>query len=459
LAVATLSAAPRGALQANLILISIDTTRADALSCYGQVPGMLADRGAVTPVLDAIAAEGVRFERFWSHAPTTLNSHASMFTGLDPHGHGVPRNGFPLDPGLPTLAGRLGAVGYDAIAVVGAKALESPMGLDHGFRVYDDDTALSLGPMMQDRAAGVVDRTLRHLDARRASPLFLFVHFYDPHAPYDAPEPYRRRYGDPGYAGPIRADADQLGRLRNDLLNGWADPADIEEVAALYSGEVAYVDAQIGRLLEELERRSLLTHALVVVTSDHGEVLSELPDFAWSHGSDVSEGALHVPLLLRGYGWPVARRAVVGRQAAMSSLAPTLEVALGLEATLGDRASFWDLARPGPVLDEEGWPDRPVRPVLLEATRPRPQEDPARWNNLPFHRGVRAGGFAIAGAPFFGEPYAPTEGGPVAMVPVLQGIVGRWDAAAPPHRAEHLSAGTEEALSALGYLEPTEPRP
>ena len=108
-----------------VLLVSLDTTRADALSCYGALPGLGPTDPPMTPNIDAIAAEGARFEHFYANAPTTLSSHATMLTGLDPHGHAIVRNGFPLDPKHPTLQERLEAAGYDTIAVLGSAALES----------------------------------------------------------------------------------------------------------------------------------------------------------------------------------------------------------------------------------------------------------------------------------------------------------------------------------------------
>jgi len=185
----------------NLILISMDTTRADALSCdEGAIPGLVTKPASITPTLDAMAAQGVRFTQFWANAPTTLNSHATMMTGLDPHGHAVVRNGTVLDMGLYTLAERLAEEGYDTIGVVGAAALEEAMQFDQGFRVYDDDTRDLQGIMYQQRADKVVGRAFEALEARREeSPLFLFVHLYDPHTPYDPPTPWDERFTDPSY--------------------------------------------------------------------------------------------------------------------------------------------------------------------------------------------------------------------------------------------------------------------
>lgn len=452
LAAATAGRADPPVTAPNLVLISIDTTRADALSCYGRLPGLVGD-GPRTPRLDALAAEGVRFERFYSHAPTTLVSHASMFTGQDPHVHGIPRNGFPLRGSPATLATTLGAAGYDTLAVVGAKALEQAMGLDVGFRVYDDHTPIRRGPMFQDTATHVVDRALAAADARDPNkPLFLFVHLYDPHAPYDPPPGFAEPFEPPG--GPrfrTGEDAGSLGQLRRALMAGNADPAAVAHVAALYQGEVAYADAQIGRLLDGLGAAGLLDTSLVVVTADHGEVLSEAPEWAYTHGSDVTEGVMHVPLIVRGRGLPLASHTVVRAPVGMDGLASSVLAWLGRLERIG-APGFAELAGPGPVRDVSGWPDAPTRAVFQEATRPREQERTDAWNNLSFDRAVVAGAWRWDEQPRTGAPGALTPPAP-GLGPVLDGMLARWDADAPPWRSESMSDDTTDALKALGYLD------
>ena len=435
-----------------LVLISIDTTRADALSCYGRLPGLVGE-GPRTPRLDALAEAGVRFERFYTHAPTTLVSHASMLSGEDPHVHGIPRNGFPLLGGPPTLATTLAAAGYDTLAVVGAKALERAMGLDAGFRVYDDETPIKRGPMYQDTADRVVDRALAAVKARDAArPLFLFVHLYDPHAPYDPPPAFSAPFEPPG--GPAfrtGEEAGTLGRLRRSLIAGRADPAAVGHVAALYQGEVAFADAQVGRLLDGLEAEGLLDRSLVVVTADHGEGLSDVPEWAYTHGSDVSEGVMHVPLIVRGRGLPVASHAVVRSPVGMDGLASSVLAWLGRPERIG-AAGFAALAGPGPVRDASGWPDSPVRVVFQEATRPREQERTDAWNNLAFDRAVVAGPWRWDESPLRGHAGALSPVAP-GLGPVLDALLARWDADAPPWRAEGMSDDTTDALKALGYLD------
>jgi len=447
--------------QPNLILISLDTTRADALSCYGTPPGFRGSKPVVTPNIDELAEEGVLFEHFYAHAPTTLSSHSSMFSGLDPHGHQVVRNGFPLPPNVQTLAQRLTAEGYDTIGVVGAAALERSMGLSRGFRVYDDRMSTRMGLMHQDRAAGVFTRINAHLDSREAGkPLFLFAHFYDAHTPYKAPKPWRSRFSEPDYEGPYWGRVNSLGILRRDLIRGRASERDVHQVAALYLAEVAYMDHFIGRLLKRLEKDGLLQQAVVVITADHGETLSEVPSLAYTHGSSVGDGVMRIPLIVWGRGVPLAQRRRVVSHVAMAQLAPSLEKLLGLKPTLGARQEFWNLLRPGPVLDRDDWPEHAAFTITMEATRPPRQEYKQGWNNLMFSRGVRVGKWALT-QPFGlrSQRWSGLEGIEAtdargALMQMLSKALESWDNSAPPYRSVALSDETQEALKALGYIEP-----
>lgn len=436
----------------NIILISLDTTRADALSCYGTPPGVTDDLGVRTPTLDRLAAEGTRFANAYAHAPTTLSSHTSMLTGLDPHGHAVVRNGFPLDPTIRTLPQRLSEQGWETVGVVAAAALDSSMGLDRGFSTYDDDLESRFGPMVQDRAERVVDRTLAAVDARaKDRPLFLFAHFYDPHSPYTAPSGAYDRFLAPGYQGPMREELYQLRPLKQALMQGQASPVDLEAVTRRYLAEVTYVDEQIERLLSELDARSLLDHTVVVVTADHGEVLHEHGAYAWSHGYDVFPESLRVPLIVTARGLVLPQGRVVERQVSLSELAPTLERLAGLDASLGMRRDFVDMLAIGPVLDGEGWPERPVHTLFAEATRAK--EDHEAWNNLGLMRMVRAGGHELRAHPDR-MPEARMVAGTAKLKPELLELLRVWDAKAPPHRDEEMDEGMRSALEALGYLDP-----
>ena len=271
-----------------VVLVSIDTLRADHVGCYGA-------SNAATPTLDALAARGARFETAISPAPLTLPSHATLLTGLDPPEHGVRSNGsFRLRDEIPTLAERLHAAGFASAAFVSAFVLDRRFGLARGFDAYDDQ----LGVQDEDigvasRPAGqTIDAALAWLDDAPER-FFLFVHLYDPHAPYEPPEPHRTR---------------QLGRP--------------------YDGEIAYADAELGRLLAALEARFPDGGNLVVVTADHGESLGEHGEP--THAFTIYDATQRVPLLMAGPGVPAGR--VVPSLARLADVMPTVLALAGQPA-------------------------------------------------------------------------------------------------------------------------------
>lgn len=439
----------------NLVVVSLDTTRADALSCYGSPSAVVHDRSPSTPRtphLDQVAADGIRFERFLAQNPSTLASHATLFTGLGPHGTGVARNGYTLAAEHQTLAERLKLAGYQTHAVVGAAALEGGTGIEQGFDNWDDESPNLRGLMYQSPASEVVRRAL-DLTAKRTPdvPTFLFVHFFDAHGPYEPPEPFLSRFQDPAYTGTFDDPEARPGPEMQRLRSGMPVGADAKAINGRYYGEVAALDVQIGRLIHGLEANGVLDDAVLVVVGDHGEVLTERPYYAWTHGNDVSEGVMRIPLLIKAYGdVPLARQTVVRQTAGMASLAPTLEAALGLDVTLG--ASMWDLVRPGPVDLREGWPSNPTHVVYQEATRPRNREDANRWNNRPFERAVVVGPWRLDAFPM--EQRAPVmREGPPALEAVFAGMLKRWDDDGTPHATSDMVPHQIRALKALGYLQ------
>jgi len=245
----------------HLLLITLDTTRADRLGCYRYPAGR-------TPALDSLAASGVLCERAYTVAPITLPAHASLFTGLYPAENGVRTNGRgKLDAAIPTLAGVLRHQGYHTAAFVASFVLDSKFGLDRGFQVYDDDF-VSDDPSAdalhrQRNGAAVVDAALAWLKQPRSGPLFCWVHLYDPHFPYLS---HPDLFGD-------------------------------EFAERPYDAEIAYVDRQVGRLIDFLKERRLDAQTLVVVVGDHGEGLGDHVERR--HGHTLYDSALHVPLIFR----------------------------------------------------------------------------------------------------------------------------------------------------------------
>ena len=237
----------------DLLLVTLDTTRADRVAPEGPA--------AATPHLAALAARGVRFTNAYSTVPTTLPAHVSMMSGLYPAGHGVHENGRRLGDGAPLVAERLRELGYATAAFVSGYPLEGRFGLDRGFEVYDDE----FGAGRNERiASATTDRALAWLASRPAGrPIFLWVHYYDPHEPYAPPEPFRSRFaGDP------------------------------------YLGEIAFVDAELGRLTERFETGAHKGGRGLLVVGDHGEGLGDHGEAL--HGNLLYQGVMRVPLVLAG---------------------------------------------------------------------------------------------------------------------------------------------------------------
>jgi arylsulfatase A-like enzyme/Tfp pilus assembly protein PilF len=278
----------------NVVVVTLDTLRADRLGCYGF--------GRVeTPNIDALAADGVLFEQATSTVPMTLPSHVSIFTGLDPPHHGVRDNGgFILDPAKTTLAERLKGAGYATGAFVAAWVLESRWGLDQGFDEYSDRFDLSkykvvnLGTV-QKKGDEVMDDALRWMDSVKSRKFFSWIHLYDPHTPYEAPEPFASRY--PGHK---------------------------------YLAEVAYTDHVVGRLTRWLRDAKLWDRTLVVLLADHGESLGEHGEA--THTFFVYDATVHVPLIVRT---PWGDRGRSAAQVSTVDVMPTVLDLVGLPAEAG----------------------------------------------------------------------------------------------------------------------------
>ncbi|MCP2520043.1 sulfatase-like hydrolase/transferase [Candidatus Aminicenantes bacterium AC-335-A11] len=248
----------------NIIILTIDTLRADHLECYGY-------QGVKTPNINRLAYEGVLFENVICQTPLTFPSHCSIFTGTYPLFHGVRDNGsFYLEENQITLAEILKNRGYTTGAFIGAFVLDSRWGLDQGFDYYYDNfdlakyKTISLDAV-QRRGNEVLSVFYEWLDKNLERKFFAWIHFYDPHTPYDPPEPYKtyfkgRRYG-------------------------------------LYDGEIAFVDKLIGEFYDYLKKKKILDKTLIVFTSDHGESLGEHRESA--HGFFIYDAVLKVPLIIR----------------------------------------------------------------------------------------------------------------------------------------------------------------
>jgi arylsulfatase A-like enzyme/Flp pilus assembly protein TadD len=271
--------------------VTIDTLRADHLPAYGYT-------GVATPNLDALAAESFVFKDAVSHVPLTMPAHTSIMTGLLPPSHGVPENGsYILDSKVTTLAEILAAKGYATGGFVSSFVLDARWQLNQGFGTYFDNFTV---PDFHEGNPGLIQRRGAETEAQaedwignnKGHPFFAWVHFYDPHQPYDPPEPFKRRYA------------------KN-----------------LYDGEIAYTDEVMGRLLARLRQWGVLDKTLIVVTSDHGEGLGDHGEK--THGVFVYDTTLHIPLFVR---LPRGKHADVTGVVRHVDIAPTLLDWLGLAA-------------------------------------------------------------------------------------------------------------------------------
>lgn len=392
----------------NLVVVTLDTLRADRLGCYGFA-------GIETPTIDSLAREGVLFEQATATVPLTLPSHSSIFTGRVPPHHGVRDNGgFFLEESQTTLAERLAGAGWATGAFVAAWVLDSKWGLAQGFDHYGDKFDLSqyktvsLGTV-QKPGDEVMDEALGWLESVRARKFFAWVHLYDPHTPYQPPEPYRSRY--PGQP---------------------------------YLGEIAYSDRVVGRLMQWLRGAGLMERTLIVLTADHGESLGEHGEAA--HAYFVYDSTTHVPLIVRT---PWGDRGRSRTQVSSVDLLPTLLDLLGQPPQEGidGRSLARAILHPAAELDHAAY---------SESYFPRYHFG---WQHL---RRVRDGRYSFVEAPepelydLASDPgesrnvYASERGRASELAATLERMAGSGGQAAP-ERA-NLDPETLQRLAALGYV-------
>ena len=280
-------------LSPNVILITIDTVRADHLGCYG-------DSAIQTPTLDALAHDGVVFDRAISQVPLTWPSHAAILTGTYPFQNGVQDfTGQPLSPQFQSVAQAFKRHGYATGAVVSAFVLDRSWGLARGFDYYDDAFSAET---FQKKDIGLVDRrageSIAHaiawLKKTPHRPFFLWLHLYDPHSPYDPPEPFHTEYRD-----------------------------------HLYDGEIAYADHELGRLIAWLKQNQLYDRTLITMLSDHGESLGDHGEH--EHGFFVYNSTVHIPLIVKPPAGSGIRTGRLSRPVETVAVAPALLQFAGLK--------------------------------------------------------------------------------------------------------------------------------
>ena len=400
----------------SVLLITLDTTRADRIGAYG-----FAD--IETPHLDRLAAEGVLFEQAQAVAPLTLPAHSSIFTGEFPPSHGVRDNGgFYLGDEHVVLAEILRDEGLRTGGFVGAFVLDAKWGIAQGFDHYFDD--FDLGDTVRlalneiERPAGeVTDAALAWLDEAPGERFFSWVHFYDPHSPYEPPEPFASRY-------------------RN----------------RPYIGEIAYVDSQVGRLLRWLDKNERADDTVVIVIGDHGESLGEHGETG--HGFFIYEGATRVPFILRA-PYETMRGRRVAEVVRAVDVSPTVFDLLGIEAgqsELDASSQGVSLAR---LLTGAA---APRLPAYAEAVYPRYHygwSDLAalRVENMKYVAAPRPELYDLAVDPDErNNLYSARPDEADRMASMLRSLESRWADVARPAAFEEIDPETRARLAALGYL-------
>jgi arylsulfatase A-like enzyme/Tfp pilus assembly protein PilF len=408
-----LVAEPAAAAAPNVVLVTLDTARADRM-------GFLGSQRGLTPRLDALAREAIVFQHAYAQAPLTTVSHATILTGTYPQFHQVSDFGLPLPASVPYLPELLRARGYRTAAFVGSLILDPrgalAPGFDRGFETYDAGFRMHRGredryQTIERRAEVVVGRALQWLAAQGSGPFLLWVHLYDAHDPYEAPAPF--------------------GRLH---------------AGAPYDGEIAYVDSQVGRLVDGLRAAGRYDDTLIAVFSDHGEALGEHGET--THGVFLYDATIHVPLLIKLPGDRLAGRRPQVR-AGLADLAPTVLQAVGVSvpsAMQGESLLPW-------VEDS----NPPERPAYAETDYPRRAfgwSPLASWRaeRFLFVRAPRRELYDLAADPAAGRNLAGTRGAVADRLDgQMEGFRGHTSSGRPA-AGRPIDSELAGKLAALGYV-------
>jgi arylsulfatase len=350
----------------HIVLISVDTLRADRLGAYGY-------ERARTPNIDALAAQSIRFERAYAHSSMTLPSVASLITGLLPAEHGIYANFGHLPIRHTTLAEHAKAAGFSTGAFIGNYALRPNrrvgQGFDHYTRAFRDRELVRDQP--ENTATWLTDQAIAWLSERGADErLLLWVHYQEPHGPYTP-----RTFAEPAEGGPVLPRSESTSGRGAIPDYQWLGHGRLAEYQARYDGEIAEVDLQLGRLLRELRARGVLARSALAFTADHGEAFGE-DGLYCAHGEGLSDALLRVPLLLRAPGVQPAVRSDRVRQI---DVAPTLLALAGLDAKGFEGHSLLETSGDRPVVAQLVRPDRRWRSLrrdgfeLLDDARGAPR--------------------------------------------------------------------------------------
>ncbi|HEY7696880.1 MAG TPA: sulfatase [Vicinamibacteria bacterium] len=311
-----------------VVLVSVDTLRADHLGLYGY-------ERPTSPVLDALARESTVFEQAMSASPWTLPSHATLLTGLYPSRHGLTSHERYLSSSLTTLAQYFSQAGYRTAAVVNSHNLSPEFGLDRGFQQY---RYVEERTERREPSTEITDQGVEWIRGAGKDPLFLFLHYYDVHSDYASLPEYEREFLRP-YDGIADGTTAQLALYREGKVS--LSPADAPRLIDRYDAGIRQMDQELGRLLSFLREGGPGEKALLLVTSDHGEEFFEHGGVL--HGQTQYQEVLRVPLLIRGPGVPAGRR--VPTPVSLIDVVPTLLTLAGIGTPEGldglDLAPLW----------------------------------------------------------------------------------------------------------------------
>jgi arylsulfatase A-like enzyme len=425
----------------NLILISIDSLRADHLHSYGY-------RRKTSPSIDAFAKEGVLFENAIAQSPWTLPSHASLLTSLYARTHGADEASHAIGSETSTLASALQGAGYRTHAVVSGTFMWSRFGFNIGFDTYDD--SLIQDTFKKNHEATTTPRVharIQRILDDASGPFFLFAHYWDVHYDYIPPPPFARRFGHK-YDGEMTSNQ----FIKNPAIHKDMNPRDLRHLVALYDGEIAWVDSYIGKLIADLKRRNLYDRTVIVLTADHGDEFFEHGEKGHQHS--LYQELLHVPLIVRVPKAEGGRR--VTDRVELIDVMPTLLNLLGVAAPAGIQGRSFE-----PLLTGESWEERPSISETTMATKSRDaKKNSDSWaiyrgqyklivfaeNHYPIEL------YDLARDPGEKEPLADRElasrlledyQGWIEQVPVADG-----------DQTIELEEGIREMLESLGYLDP-----
>jgi arylsulfatase A-like enzyme len=421
----------------HVILVSIDTLRADHLGCYGYARD-------TSPRLDELARDAVVFRQAIAQAPSTLPSHASMLTSLLPSHHGASvANGTALSADAVTLAEVLRAAGYRTASFNGGVQLDSLYGLDRGFETWrsarpgDAGAEVLTGDI--DRFDHVVEQATDWIGAVRPDPFFLFLHTYETHHPY-TPDAETLAPFDADYRGdlPDRVGLELLHAVNHGAMR--LDEDDLRHVVAAYDAEIRSVDAALGRLLDFLRSEGLYDRTLLIVTSDHGEEFGEHGFVGW-HSHSLHDELLRVPLVVKLPGSRLAGRAVADQVRGID-LAPTILDELGIAPP-----DAFEGASVGPLMES----DAPLAPRASVGRQDVVATDEAWSLRTPEWKWIRGRLYQLSADPGETVDVASRHAGVEAAMRAQLDALLR---ARPRPEPRHVRPGAalEERLRALGYV-------